>query len=138
MLLADDRLMKKVEKVVEEANEELKKVDSQLSARLIKVPVGREALQEGELYEKIRYVIMYHIVKAIHDRIKGIKSGVLKKRSKESIKQLLNRLKELNILRDKEIDVLIESIEFKLNMTVKQLREEIIEQLEYIEKILSS
>jgi len=137
LLLVNDELLDKVRKIVDQANAELKEVDGSLSARMITIPISREAMQ-GELYEKVYYAIMYQIAKSIHDRLKDIKSNVLKPESRASIKQMLKKLRELNIINDQRIDEMIASIESKLNMTVQELRNEILEQLEYIEKLLSS
>lgn len=136
--IANEELLEKVREIVTEADKELKKIDPGLSARLIAIPISGEAIKRGEIYQKLIYAIQYQIIKKVHDRIKDIKSGILKPETRKSVKEMLEDLRKLNILNDPEIDRTIDSIESMLTLTTNELREKIMDQLKYIEELLKA
>jgi len=136
--LADEDTIPEAKEIVKNADKELKEIDPTLSATLLKVPISEQAIEEGELYSKILYAIQYQVVHAIFNRVKDLKSDELRKNSKESIREMLDKMRRLNILRDERIDTLIDRIEKMLDMKVQEMRNQILEELQYIERELEA
>lgn len=136
--LVDDELLPKIKEIVKEADEELKKIHDGLGARMILLPISREEVEKGELYEKILYAIQYQIAKTVFERVKDLKSGLLQPKTRTSIKEMLKQMRELNILKDEKVDRMIEEIESMLYLSTNEIKSKMMEQLEYIEKLLES
>ncbi|RLI20476.1 hypothetical protein DRO54_06220 [Candidatus Bathyarchaeota archaeon] len=136
--LADEELVPKIREIVEEADSEMRAIHESLGVRMILIPISREAVEQGELYQKILYAIQYQIAKAVFERIKDIKSARLQPKTRMSIKEMLENMKKLNILKDEKIDRMIDDIKHMLDLTTKDLREKIFEQLDYINRLLQS
>ena len=136
--LVDDELLPKIKEIVKEADEELKKIHDGLGARMILLPISREEVEKGEMYEKILYAIQYQIAKAVFERVKDLKSGLLQPKTRTSIKEMLKQMRELNILKDEKVDRMIDKIENMLYLSTNEIKSKMMEQLEYIEKLLES
>jgi len=136
--LINDEMLPKIKEIVKEADEELKKIHDGLGARMILLPISREEGEKGELYEKILYAIQYQIAKAVFERVKDLKSGLLQPKTRTSIKEMLKQMRELNILKDEKVDRMIEEIESMLYLSTNEIKSKMMEQLEYIEKLLES
>ena len=136
--LINDEMLPKIKEIVKEADEELKKIHDGLGARMILLPISREEVEKGELYEKILYAIQYQIAKAVFERVKDLKSGLLQPKTRTSIKEMLKQMRELNILKDEKVDRMIEEIESMLYLSTNEIKSKMMEQLEYIEKLLES
>jgi len=134
--MIDDRKVEEIRKIVSEADRELREIDASLSARYILVPVSEEAIEKGELYTKILYAIQYQICKEVFQRVKDLKSDTPRKVTKESIRDMLERMRELNILGDEKIDRLIDSISKMLDMRTEEIKRAILEELEWLEREL--
>ena len=136
--LINDEMLPKIKEIVKEADEELKKIHDGLGARMILLPISREEVEKGEMYEKILYAIQYQIAKAVFERVKDLKSGLLQPKTRTSIKEMLKQMRELNILKDEKVDRMIEEIESMLYLSTNEIKSKMMEQLEYIEKLLES
>ena len=136
--MIDDRKVEEIRKIVSEADRELREIDPSLSARYILVPVSEEAIEKGELYTKILYAIQYQICKEVFQRVKDLKSDTPRKVTKESIRDMLERMRELNILGDERIDRLIDGISRMLDMRTEEIKKAILEELEWLERELES
>jgi len=136
--LINDEMLPKIKEIVKEADEELKKIHDGLGARMILLPISREEVEKGELYEKILYAIQYQIAKTVFERVKDLKSGLLQPKTRTSIKEMLKQMRELNILKDEKVDRMIEEIESMLYLSTNEIKSKMMEQLEYIEKLLES
>jgi len=136
--LINDEMLPRIREIVKEADEELKKIHDGLGARMILLPISREEVEKGELYEKILYAIQYQIAKAVFERVKDLKSGLLQPKTRTSIKEMLKQMRELNILKDEKVDRMIDEIESMLYLSTSEIKSRMMEQLEYIEKLLES
>ena len=136
--LINDEMLPKIKEIVKEADEELKKIHDGLGARMILLPISREEVEKGEMYEKILYAIQYQIAKAVFERVKDLKSGLLQPKTRTSIKEMLKQMRDLNILKDEKVDRMIDKIESMLYLSTNEIKSKMMEQLEYIEKLLES
>jgi len=134
--MIDDRKVEEIRRIVSEADRELKEIDASLSARFVLVPVSEEAIERGELYAKILYAIQYQILKEVFQRVKDLKSDTPRKVTKESIRDMLERMRELNILHDESIDRLIDNVSKMLDMKTEEIKRAILEELEWLEREL--
>lgn len=136
MQLTNREGLDELRELVREADKEMREIKPELYAKLVAIPVDKKHVEEGELYDKILYAIQYQIIKSIYNRIKGLKSDEPQERTKESIREMLDRLKALNITRDVRVDQLIVSIEKMLDMKTEEIKKNILEDLEYLEEEL--
>lgn len=127
-----------IKKIVEEANKEFAEIDSSLIAKFITLPVSNEAIEKGELYSKIVYAIQYQIAKEVFNRIKDLKSDTPREVTKESIREMLESMKGINIVNDRRIDQWIDQITKMLDRRTEEIRKNIMEELEYLEEMLAS
>ena len=136
MQLTNEDGLKHLREIVKEADKEMKDIKPELYAKLVAIPVDERHVEEGELYNKILYAIQYQIIRTIFNRIKGLKSDEPQDRTKESIKEMLEKLRTLNIIKDDRVDHLLDSIENMLDMKTEEIKKNMLEELEYLEKEL--
>ncbi|MHC1625208.1 MAG: hypothetical protein ACXQS2_04350 [Methermicoccaceae archaeon] len=136
MQLTNEEGLEELRELVKEADKEMKEIMPELYAKLVAIPVDERYVEEGELYRKILYAIQYQIIKSIYNRIKGLKSEEPQERTKESIREMLEKLRALNIIRDDRVDQLIASIEQMLDMKTEEIKKTMLEELNFLEQEL--
>lgn len=134
--LVKESKVDEVRKLVDEANRELAEIDASLRARFTALPIESRAIEEGEMYTKMVYAIQYQVAREVFNRIKDIKSETPRRRTVRSVREMLEKLREINVVNDPDIDRWIDRITSMLNMKTEEIRKALLEELEYLEKEL--
>lgn len=129
--------LKKINELIKEADKEMKKINPELYAHLIVIPLSIDEIKKGKLYEQIYYTILYHCAKAILDHILKIKSEIPTKRTVKNLEKLLEHFKNLNVLNDSKINDKIEEFRTLIHLTRDEIKSRIMEELNYIEEELN-
>jgi|GEM_PF-5856745 hypothetical protein len=139
--LADEKLKLNVERLVHNANAELQAIDPSLSAWMVALPLSTRGVMETELREKIYYAIQYQIYTRVLGKIDTLteeNEEELTAKKRNAIKRVLEELRQLNILKDRKIDLTIDMIENMLEMKVSEIRMRIDEELNMLEEMIES
>jgi len=118
---------------VEEADMELRKINTILGAASEFIPLSTSDIVMGELYGKIVDSIRYRVFKDVFDRISEVmenktylKKAELTQRTKDSLINLCDQLHIINLLNDKDITDKIEDIRKKIESnTLAPLKQEL-------------
>lgn len=107
--------MEEVQRIASEADEELKKIHKSLYARAVFIPIDEKAAKKGELYREIINAIRYHIYQTVFQRLKKVDLHHLHGRTKKALLRMCERLEQINVLDDPEIDRHIQEIREKIH-----------------------
>jgi hypothetical protein len=99
--------------LVKLADEEFQKIDKILHAEVLFLELNIHDVQRGELYGQVIAAIRYRIISEVIEKI-GEKVGQLPEKSQKAMLNLIDRMKTINILGDKEVDDQLESIREKI------------------------
>lgn len=134
---ANEDGLKKIRKVIEQADKEMKQINPELYASLIVIPISLDEIKKrGELYEKIYYAICLQMAEAVFNHVKKLKSAVPSKRSRKKLEELLEKFEELNVIGDKRINEKIEELKLLVNKSTEEIKEQILEDIENLRKEL--
>jgi len=134
---ATEEALKKIKKIVEIADREMKQINPELYASLVAIPLPvAELKRRGELYEKIYYAICLQMAEAVFNHVKKLKSDVPSKRSRKKLEELLEKFEELNVIGDERINEKIQELKLLINRTTEEIKEQILEDIENLRREL--
>lgn len=112
--LCKEEQLNELKDLADEANKELMTIDPTLGATLASFSLDMADVSKGETYGQVLSAIRYQIITQVIDKIdvmtKEKSINQLQVKSKEALVKLVDRLKAINILEDKDIDTKLESI----------------------------
>jgi hypothetical protein len=127
-LCRDDQIQK-IQQAITEANTELEAIDRSLGASVVFIPLNIHEVRRGELYGQVIAAIRFRILSEVIERIED-KVGQLPKQSLEAMKNLIERMRAVNVLNDPEVDKKLNEIRDKiLSQDVETLRKDLEQEL---------
>jgi len=138
LFICKEEVTGKIKEAIEQADRELKAIDSVLEARVQFIPLDEVEVRKGELYGQIINCIKYQIYKSLFDRIEEIlqrerKSTRLNPRTKRSLLRLLDEMRAVNVLEDRDIYNKIDELKRKIEENaVQPLRRELEQEISAI------
>lgn len=98
----------------DQAHEEMVKTDPSLHAFLGYFSLDMTEISKGDVYGQVLSAIRYQIVTEILDRLNKLSEtqqlSQMSQRSREALLKMVDRLRAINILNDKEVETRLESI----------------------------
>jgi hypothetical protein len=99
--------------LVQKAHREFQALDKSLIAEIIFLELNIHDVERGELYGQVNAAIRYRIISEVIEKI-GEKVGQLPDKSKQAMINLIERMRVVNILGDKEIESQLDMIRDKI------------------------
>jgi len=129
--LCNEQQKNEIKERVTQAEKEFQEINKGLHAQIVFVELNIHDVQRGELIGQviaaIRYKVMYSIIEKI-----GEKVGQLPDTSRTAILKLIDRLKYVNILKDPEVDMQIDSIrESILSKDIELVKADLVKDLNF-------
>lgn len=118
------------------ADADMKAIDLALHAEMVAFPLNEEEIRKGELYQKIYYAILFQMRQEVLDRVEKMTSEELPDRSIESIRNMLNKYRDLNLFKDEQIEKELQEIEGSLNEKTVILKKKIQEGLDRLKELM--
>lgn len=122
-----------------EADRELRAIEPSLYATLVSFSLDMADVQKGETYGQVLSYIRYQIIKDVLDRIDKMTENKtinqLSARSREALVKMVDRLKAVNVLNDKDIEKKLESIKTSIEKdSLEIMRKDLIDELQAVTK----
>lgn len=121
-----------IQKIMEGADLELKKLDRNLGATVRFLPLAIDSEARGEVYRQICDAIRGRIYAEIVERLRGLPNAVnMGERSRVAILELCDKLHSWNILEDPDIEETLKNIRIQIrNNIVAPVMEDLSNQIE--------
>lgn len=117
--------------IVQKADKEFQKLDKALHAEVIFLELNIHDVKRGELYGQVNAAIRYRIISEVIEKI-GEKVGQLPEKSRQAMFNLIDRMRIINILGDKEIESQLNTIRDKImTQDIETVKSELFKDLSF-------